>query len=341
MVGLHGGSVSAHSDGLGRGATFVVRLPCSVAQVENEDGEAPSSAKRTHAGRRVLVVDDNREAAELLVEALRHAGHEVMLAYDPGEALAHAVVFAPDVAVLDVGLPQMSGHELGGLLRERCSPAPAAHRFDRVRPLHGPRRQRARGFLRAPGQARRSARSARRHRRLTDERDGVRARQMAPSRSHSPKRSPIISVGRFVFALGMVGMMLASATKSPSTPRTRPRAVDRAVRCRRRVRPSARCRTGGSRSRTRCEIQASMRRASSRTSLARPENSARALAWRATAPPCASSIASTARARSRGVDEELASRCVGLRARVGARSEASPWPRGLPTQHISADERQA
>jgi CheY-like chemotaxis protein len=124
LVELHGGTVSARSEGEGRGAVFEIRVPRFTGSAESDGTDGPGSVKPSDSKRRVLVVDDNRDAAELLGTALRHAGHEVLLAHAPDEALESAGAFAPDVAILDVGLPEMTGHELGELLRARCSPAP-------------------------------------------------------------------------------------------------------------------------------------------------------------------------------------------------------------------------
>ena len=117
MVELHGGTATAHSDGPGKGATFEVRLrtfAAPPARVEPRRPPPPVTQKR-----KVLIVDDNREAANLIGEALRLSGHEVALAYRADEALLHVDSFTPDVAMLDVGLVGMSGHELGGQLRQR------------------------------------------------------------------------------------------------------------------------------------------------------------------------------------------------------------------------------
>jgi len=123
LVHLHGGSVIAHSEGLGQGSEFIVRLPALAATRATEEAPgAAESAARARAGtpRRVLVVDDNVDAAELLAEILRSAGHEVTVAHDGAQALQ--VVDAqtpPEVALLDIGLPVMDGYELAARLRER------------------------------------------------------------------------------------------------------------------------------------------------------------------------------------------------------------------------------
>jgi signal transduction histidine kinase/ActR/RegA family two-component response regulator len=118
LTELHGGSVSVHSEGPGRGSLFAVRLPSVHVAGATHDGEGdPAPAERR--GPCVLVVDDNRDAADTLAEALRESGCEVMVAYDGPDGLARADERAPDVALLDVGLPMMDGYELARRLRAR------------------------------------------------------------------------------------------------------------------------------------------------------------------------------------------------------------------------------
>jgi signal transduction histidine kinase len=118
LVELHGGSVAAHSDGPGRGSEFVVRLP--RASEDDLGVESPVPYHRA-AGRqlrkRVLLVDDNQDAAELLCEVLRSVGHHVEVAHDGPAALGLVSRFHPEVAVLDIGLPVMDGYELARRLR--------------------------------------------------------------------------------------------------------------------------------------------------------------------------------------------------------------------------------
>lgn len=119
LVQLHGGKVSAHSAGAGRGSELVVRLPAEVEQAV----EAPASpAASPFAGRsnavRVLVVDDNVDFAEMLGEALTAAGHVVLVTHDGPDALAAVADFRPRVAILDIGLPVMDGYELAKSVRE-------------------------------------------------------------------------------------------------------------------------------------------------------------------------------------------------------------------------------
>jgi signal transduction histidine kinase len=119
LVALHGGQVSASSPGLGQGSTFTVDLP-GAAPIEVEDAGA-SARPVVHAGQRlprVLVVDDNEDAAIMLADALRTLGFEVRTAHDGPRAVALAGEFRPDVALLDIGLPMMDGYEVARRLRE-------------------------------------------------------------------------------------------------------------------------------------------------------------------------------------------------------------------------------
>jgi signal transduction histidine kinase len=118
LVELHGGTATAHSDGPGKGAKFEVRLRTFAAPAARPES-APITPPPLVRRRRILIVDDNREAANLIGEALRLSGHEVALAYQAEEALLCVERFTPDVALLDVGLVGMSGHDLGEELRQR------------------------------------------------------------------------------------------------------------------------------------------------------------------------------------------------------------------------------
>jgi signal transduction histidine kinase/ActR/RegA family two-component response regulator len=119
LVALHGGSVSAESEGPGRGSAFIVRLPlASLAPVERATPAADPAAERRRAGAlRVLLVDDNVDAADMVATALEVLGHAVRVAFDGPSALADAPDFKPDVALVDIGLPGMDGYELAGRLR--------------------------------------------------------------------------------------------------------------------------------------------------------------------------------------------------------------------------------
>jgi PAS domain S-box-containing protein len=121
LVRLHGGSVRAHSDGPGRGSEFVVELP--TIEVHTEAKPTPDSdwdiRQRVEViKRRILVVDDNEDASGLLAEMLRSLGHEVVTAIDGPRALEVVNTFAPEIAILDIGLPVMDGYELAAALRQ-------------------------------------------------------------------------------------------------------------------------------------------------------------------------------------------------------------------------------
>ena len=115
LVGLHGGRVEARSDGPGTGSTFVVRLPVlaeSGGATAPADDAAPSAS-----GLRVLVVDDNRDAATSLAALLQLMGNEAHTAYDGLAALDSASALRPDVVLLDIGLPGLNGYEVARRIR--------------------------------------------------------------------------------------------------------------------------------------------------------------------------------------------------------------------------------
>jgi CheY-like chemotaxis protein len=122
LVELHGGTVHADSEGLGKGSIFTVRLPVATeepAAVESRSVVDPV----TRTSKRVLVVDDNEDALELLAEVLRTAGHVVTTAKDGPTALEVMKTFPADIAILDIGLPVMDGYELAGRLRDELGEA--------------------------------------------------------------------------------------------------------------------------------------------------------------------------------------------------------------------------
>jgi PAS domain S-box-containing protein len=120
LVELHGGSVEARSDGPGKGSEFTVRLPAVAdpAPRAAAPGEMPAPPEAPRRGLRILVVDDNADAAETLADALRAVGYAVATAGDGPAALRAAGEHRPDVALLDIGLPVMDGYELAQRLRE-------------------------------------------------------------------------------------------------------------------------------------------------------------------------------------------------------------------------------
>jgi CheY-like chemotaxis protein/two-component sensor histidine kinase len=123
LVLLQGGRVDALSDGLGEGSEFVVYLPL-LEPVVGVPAPAPAAYGPDASGLRVLVVDDNVDAAEMLATLLEMNGYEVRVEFDGASALATALREPPDVALLDIGLPDMDGHELARRLR--AQPATAA-----------------------------------------------------------------------------------------------------------------------------------------------------------------------------------------------------------------------
>jgi signal transduction histidine kinase len=114
LVEMHGGSVAAESAGPGRGTTLRVRLPLAASPAPREE---PAPAPTPAGTGKVLVVDDNRDAADTTAALLEISGYEVHVAYEPEAALAILGRHAPQVALLDIGLPGMSGYELARRVR--------------------------------------------------------------------------------------------------------------------------------------------------------------------------------------------------------------------------------
>jgi CheY-like chemotaxis protein len=116
LVELHGGSIRATSEGIGRGSTFVVTLPLSHRAV-GADGEQLKVAGPLPGRRRVLLVDDNLDFLEMTQAMLENAGYEVATAMDGRQALAQLVAMQPDVAFVDIGLPVMDGYAVADRAR--------------------------------------------------------------------------------------------------------------------------------------------------------------------------------------------------------------------------------
>ena len=117
LVELHGGSVRATSDGPGRGSEFEVRLPIRLSELVQPSSESDTMGAGT--SRRILIVDDNQDAATSLARILELLGHETRVAFDGVEALEAAETFEPDVAILDIGMPGLNGYEACRRMRER------------------------------------------------------------------------------------------------------------------------------------------------------------------------------------------------------------------------------
>jgi DNA-binding response OmpR family regulator/anti-sigma regulatory factor (Ser/Thr protein kinase) len=123
LVQKHEGTVHVESDGLGRGSEFIVRLPAIDVRAAHEEVGAVDAAHEMQSidsSTRVLVVDDNTDAAEMLKRALETLGFVVEVAHDGPSALERCARFDPAIAVLDIGLPVMDGYELARRLRANC-----------------------------------------------------------------------------------------------------------------------------------------------------------------------------------------------------------------------------
>ena len=119
LIELHGGTITADSEGLGRGSRFIVRLPAITASVRDTatpEGDVPTASAT--AKHRILLADDNDDFAISLAMLLRAVGHEVRVAHDGLQALEAAAAFKPDFAFLDIGLPKLNGYDLARRLRE-------------------------------------------------------------------------------------------------------------------------------------------------------------------------------------------------------------------------------
>ena len=110
LVELHGGRVEAHSEGVGKGSEFIVRLPALVEQ-PSQAQDPSDNGKPKLAARRILVVDDNRDSADSLAMLLRLIGNEVHAAYDGMQGVEAAEQFRPEVVLLDIGMPRLNGED--------------------------------------------------------------------------------------------------------------------------------------------------------------------------------------------------------------------------------------
>jgi CheY-like chemotaxis protein/anti-sigma regulatory factor (Ser/Thr protein kinase) len=139
LVEMHGGSVSAHSEGLGTGCAMTVRLPLAVTSERSRAGASPDATSAATAPGaatgeprrtgvlgtkdcRILVVDDNRDSAETLARLLALGGNTVRTAHDGMAALEAAAAFEPDAVLLDIGLPKLDGYEVARRLRAAPRP---------------------------------------------------------------------------------------------------------------------------------------------------------------------------------------------------------------------------
>jgi CheY-like chemotaxis protein len=117
LVELHGGRVSASSDGLGKGSEFRVWLPMPTRRSVAATDHNPQRSLLSTPSRRILVVDDNVDAAQSLAFLLQAEGHEVCIAHDGEQAFISAGDFRPDIAMLDIGLPKLDGYAVAEAIR--------------------------------------------------------------------------------------------------------------------------------------------------------------------------------------------------------------------------------
>jgi signal transduction histidine kinase len=118
LIEMHGGRIEAFSEGPGKGSEFIIRLPRSTAAVV-EPQRQPAAAERRDARQlRVLVVDDSVDSAESMAIILEMSGHDVRKAHNGPDALRTASDYRPDVVLMDIGMPGMSGHEVAQKMRE-------------------------------------------------------------------------------------------------------------------------------------------------------------------------------------------------------------------------------
>ncbi len=117
LIDLHGGSIEARSGGAGRGSEFIVSLPRRAITAGKRVRPLVSAGQRTNS-RRVLIADDNRDAADSLAMLLRLEGHEVRVVHDGKQALAAFQELNPEVALLDIGMPELDGYEVARQVRQ-------------------------------------------------------------------------------------------------------------------------------------------------------------------------------------------------------------------------------
>jgi PAS domain S-box-containing protein len=118
LVELHGGTIEAHSDGLGKGSEFVIRLPILLTGASPDEERSLATAGSAPRGTlRVLAVDDSEDTAEMMMALLEMDGHEVRTAHSGPAALEAAAIFQPDVVILDIGLPGLDGYQVAQRLR--------------------------------------------------------------------------------------------------------------------------------------------------------------------------------------------------------------------------------
>ncbi len=122
LVALHGGTVTAHSAGLGRGSEFVIELPALARPNDAVSARPALDGAKPVTAHKILIVDDSHVVADLVGLALRKLGHDVRVAFDGPSALSSVEGFMPDVVLLDTGLPGMDGYQVATRLRTALAP---------------------------------------------------------------------------------------------------------------------------------------------------------------------------------------------------------------------------
>jgi CheY-like chemotaxis protein len=120
LVEMHSGSVEAHSEGRGRGTSIYVRLPIAAAAPAPLQPTRSDTARRfSSTAHRILIADDNRDAAESMGMLLRLMGNDVRTVFDGVEAVEEAETFRPDLILLDIGMPKLNGYDAARRIREK------------------------------------------------------------------------------------------------------------------------------------------------------------------------------------------------------------------------------
>jgi signal transduction histidine kinase len=117
LIELHGGEIHASSEGLGSGSTFTVTLPVAVAGPASAGGSAPAAEEAAVGSLRIMVVDDNRDSADMLAMSLRIMGHQARAVYSPLAVMDACDEFEPELMIMDIGMPELNGLVLAERLR--------------------------------------------------------------------------------------------------------------------------------------------------------------------------------------------------------------------------------
>jgi CheY-like chemotaxis protein len=118
LIELHGGTIEARSEGPGKGSEFIVRLPQRTLSAAPQLRAIEAAAMKAVRRRRVLIADDNLDAAESLAVLLRMEGHDVTVVHDGRAALATINSVQPEIALLDIGMPELDGYQVARLVRQ-------------------------------------------------------------------------------------------------------------------------------------------------------------------------------------------------------------------------------